>query len=64
MHTGPMPESAGTFSAPEAKLYECSKCHEVAATCQEWESSCGGYEDYKYKCTKCGHVRWVEGSDS
>ena len=31
---------------------------------REWESSCGGYEDYHYRCTKCGADWWVEGADA
>jgi transposase-like protein len=29
-----------------------------------WESSCGGYEDYNFKCQSCGHDWWVDGCDS
>lgn len=28
------------------------------------ESSCGGYADDRFRCTKCGHTWWVEGSDA
>lgn len=59
-----MSEHEGTLSKPEEKKYECRKCGAIEATCQEWDSSCGGYTDYKYTCGACGHVRWVEGSDS
>jgi len=31
---------------------------------QEWESSCGGYDDICYRCNDCDHHWWVEGSDS
>jgi hypothetical protein len=64
MHTQPMPESAGTFT----KTTYSDKPHN--ATCdgrvriEQWESSCGGYEDDKLTCEKCGHVWWVEGPDS
>lgn len=64
MHTGPMPESAGTLSTAEAPLYECRKCREKKAQCQTWDSSCGGYTDYKYTCLGCGHIWWVDGIDS
>ena len=30
----------------------------------KWESSCGGYEDYHYRCTNCGKDWWVEGPDA
>lgn len=29
-----------------------------------WESSCGGYEDYQYKCEVCSAEWWVEGPDA
>ena len=54
----------GTFAKPEEKLYTCRSCGKAAATCRTWESSCGGYEDYKYTCTACGHEWWVDGIDS
>lgn len=28
------------------------------------ESSCGGYEDYQYRCKACGKTFWVDGVDS
>lgn len=28
-----------------------------------WESSCGGYEDFNYRC-EAGHMWWVDGIDS
>lgn len=28
-----------------------------------WESSCGGWEDYQYRC-EAGHTWWVDGIDS
>lgn len=61
-----MPDSAGDFSPPEEKLYKCHKCSQQTAQCQLWESSCGGYEDYKYTCINpdCKYVWWVEGPDS
>lgn len=64
MHTGPMDEHEGKLSTPEAKKYVCQKCGKTEMTCRTWESSCGGYEDYKYTCGACGHVRWVDGIDS
>ena len=66
MHTEPMPESAGTFSKPEEQLYRCYGCGKETAQCKAWDSSCGGYTDYKYTCTDpaCGKVHWEEGADS
>lgn len=28
------------------------------------ESSCGGYDDYQYRCQDCGRGWWAEGSDA
>ena len=66
MHTKPMSEHQGTFQPPEAKRYRCLECKQQSAICRLWESSCGGYEDYKYACqnTDCRFSWWVEGSDS
>ncbi len=64
MHTGPMPESAGEFQPPAKKLYDCRYC--AGTGCVEmrlWESSCGGYDDEKYTCQKCGKTWWIEGAD-
>lgn len=66
MHTKPMPESAGTFRKPEQQKYICRRCLKTTAACRMWESSCGGYEDYKYECQDkaCGYEWWVDGIDS
>lgn len=63
MHVKPMAEHDGTFN-PSKKLYPCPKCHKETLECRIWESSCGGYEDYKYDCRSCGHSYWVDGIDS
>lgn len=43
----------------------CRKCKEAGGIeYREWESSCGGYEDYHYRCTKCGTDWWIEGADA
>ena len=60
----PMDESEGQFSKPEVSICLCRKCNSKNVTCQEWESSCGGYEDYKYTCNDCNYVWWVDGIDS
>ncbi len=62
-HTGPMPESAGEFQPPIMSSRPCKKCG-APMTLEIWESSDGAYEDEKHTCTKCGHVRWVDGGDS
>lgn len=43
----------------------CRKCN-VAGQIEyrEWESSCGGYEDYHYRCKACGGDWWIEGADA
>ena len=67
-HIKPMAESEGDFTKTEETGRLCYKetsdgrCNEPM-TCQVWESGCGGYEDYKYTCSK-GHVEWVDGIDS
>lgn len=65
MHTGPMSETQGDLSDARESSRKCPKC-QAAMTVETWESSCGGYEDYKYTCTdaKCRHVVWVDGIDS
>lgn len=65
-HTAPMPDSAGDFSQYEAdRTAKCqAKCESPNVFCRLWESKCGGYEDYHYKCFGCGASWWVEGIDS
>lgn len=63
MHTGPIPESDGELSTPEPCARKCGKCRGPMIW-QNWESSCGGYEDSKYTCTVCGAIEWVDGIDS
>lgn len=64
MHTKPMKDSEGTFNKAKPADVRCRSCGMTGqVTVQEWESSCGGYEDYRYKCT-CGHVWWIEGPDA
>ncbi len=57
--TGPTQES-------DEKLTKipCRKCKGTKVTVYEWESSCGGHEDYRYTCGDCGHAWWVDGIDS
>lgn len=43
----------------------CRKCGEKGhIEYREWESSCGGFEDYHYRCNSCSSDWWVEGADS
>lgn len=64
MHTQPMSESDGTFQPAQDSGMPCRKCKSGPVEVKAWESSCGGYEDYKYTCAACGHVWWVDGIDS
>jgi len=59
-----MKDSDGDFKPGCDEKHTCRKCKVKAATCELWESSCGGYEDYRYTCGACGHVWWVDGIDS
>lgn len=63
MHTGPIPESAGTFDEPAVSERPCPKCG-GKVTCETWDSNDGAYTDYKYTCTTCGKAWWVDGIDS
>lgn len=55
----------GDWKPVEDPKVPCRKCG-VAGHIEyrEWESSCGGYEDYKYRCAACGQNWWVEGADA
>lgn len=63
MHTGPMPDSAGTFG-DWIKSQHPHSCGSAEHFYRVWESHCGGYEDEKHECRGCGATWWVEGSDS
>ena len=61
-HTRPVP---GYFTSDKKKSKMiCHKCGSEDVWYQEWESSCGGYEDYQYECCSCGKIWWVEGPDA
>jgi RecJ-like exonuclease len=47
---------------PEVPCPKCSVPGQIEW--RGWESSCGGYDDYKYRCNACGHTWWVEGPDA
>lgn len=70
MHTGPMPESAGTFEADwkptkaENPDFKCRKCGSDDVWYRTWDSSCGGYTDLKYTCWGCDRTWWAEGPDA
>lgn len=43
----------------------CRKCGTAGhIQVREWESSCGGYEDYKYRCNYCDETWWIDGPDA
>lgn len=62
MHTSVIAESEGDLDGPESSDRLCRTCAAPMA-CQTWDSSCGGYTDYKYTCPN-GHVEWVDGPDA
>lgn len=59
-----MAESEGTLQAPNKSTRPCPKCDKHEVSYVTWESSCGGYEDYKYTCAGCKHQWWIDGIDS
>jgi hypothetical protein len=68
MHTKPMADSEGRFgpekpTAAENPDFKCS-CGSNNVWYRSWESSCGGYDDYKYHCRDCNKTWWVEGADA
>lgn len=64
MHTGPMPESDGTFNGYRKSGRPCRECGAMEVYFRVWESSDGAYEDEKYECRHCGRKWWVDGIDS
>lgn len=63
-HTGPIPDSEGTFSARVDTRTPCRKCKQASVTVQIWESNDGAYTDARYECKSCGHHWWIEGPDA
>ncbi len=57
-------ELTGKLSKTEKSYRKCRKCDGKNVTSQEWESSDGAHEDYKYTCGDCGYVWWIDGIDS
>lgn len=65
MHTKTMRDSDGDFNEWQtAQTRSCRKCGSLKVQYREWESSCGGWEDYQFRCQQCGHTWWVDGADS
>ena len=44
--------------------YKCPTCQSNDVWYRVWESTCGGYEDYRYRCKECGREWWVESADA
>jgi uncharacterized Zn finger protein len=65
-HTGPLPESAGTFTGESIVETPCPGCggKMTKQRLQVWESHDEAYVDEKYTCLECGTVHWVDGIDS
>ena len=63
MHSEPMKDSDGEFNEWKDSHIKCKHCG-ATMKYRLWESSCGGFEDYQYKCPGCDDSYWVEGPDS
>lgn len=63
MHTKSMADSEGEFGSWVKSATACPKCKNPVS-CRPWKSSCGGYEDWQYRCRRCGYIWWVDGPDS
>lgn len=58
-------EIDGEFTGGSRSDRPCPKCHaDGTVTFRVWESSDGGWEDYKYSCSACKKTWWVDGIDS
>ena len=64
MHATEIASSKGKFTDMKPCAGKCRKCGAEQLSFREWESSCGGYEDYEYACRACGYIWWVDGIDS
>ena len=54
----------GTYQVERPDDDPCRKCGAKSVVYRVWESSCGGFEDYRYDCKACGASWWVDGIDS
>lgn len=60
-----MDKNCGDFSDwMLCQATKCRKCGSQDVEYREWDSSCGGYTDYNYRCLYCGYSWWVDGIDS
>ena len=65
MCTQIMSDSNGEFKEWEScVITKCRKCGSKNVKYREWDSSCGGYTDYKYSCQDCSYSWWVDGLDA
>ncbi len=65
MNNKPVSARDGKFSASITCQIQCPKCKNQEDNArQQWDSSCGGYTDFRMTCWDCGHEWWIEGSDS
>jgi transposase-like protein len=63
-HTRQMNDDEGKFEKWKETKTSCRYCNSPHVQYRIWESSCGGYEDYQYKCAECQRVWWIDGIDS
>lgn len=63
-HMRQMAESEGDLGKAQATERSCPSCKTQTMTVQEWESSDGGWVDFKYTCSTCGKAVWIDGIDS
>jgi len=60
-----MRDTDGKFSECEiCRTTRCRQCGSMKVKYREWDSNCGAFTDYQYKCQRCGHVWWVDGIDA
>ena len=65
-HMGPVRDSDGKFTVESATyICRCNVCQKDREhKAERWESNCESYVDFRYTCTTCGAVFWVDGPDS
>ena len=64
MHIKPMKDNEGQFGSWKKSEAPCVRCGHLSVEYRSWDSSCGGYTDYKCRCTNCGKTWWEEGPDA
>lgn len=65
MATQSSDEPIGHLSAAALCQTKCPKCGNKHGNVeQQFDSSCGGYTDFKMTCWACQYAWWVEGADS